>query len=73
MAVSTKVDNVKSVKITESISNGTSSKDRLLSKTIKKTSRKEWANNIKKTISKYKEKEDVAVLYDFLDDSDLKY
>jgi len=71
--VSIKVDNVKSVKITESISNGTSSKDRLLLKTIKKTSRKEWANNIKKTISKYKEKEDVAVLYDFLDDSDLKY
>ena len=45
--------------------------DGLLLKPIKKTSRKKWADNIEETLSKYSNKNDKAILSDFLDDSDL--
>ncbi len=46
-------------------------KDGLLLKPIKKQVRKNWEENIKKTLSKDEDKKDEAVLNDFLNDDDL--
>ncbi len=46
-------------------------KDGLLLKPIKKQVRKNWEENIKKTLSKNEDKKDEAVLNDFLNDDDL--
>ncbi len=46
-------------------------KDGLLLKPIKKQVRKNWEENIKKTLLKNEDKKDEAVLNDFLNDDDL--
>jgi antitoxin MazE len=46
-------------------------KDGLLLKPVKKVVRENWADDIRKTISKNKDKKDEAVLDDFLNDDDL--
>ena len=46
-------------------------KDGLLLKPIKKQVRKNWEENIKKTLSKNEDEKDEAVLNDFLNDDDL--
>jgi len=46
-------------------------KDGLLLKPIKKVVRKNWEDNIKKILSKNKDKKDEAVLNGFLNDDDL--
>ena len=46
-------------------------KDGLLLKPVKKVVRENWADDIRKTIAKNKDKKDEAVLDDFLNDDDL--
>ncbi len=46
-------------------------KDGLLLKPVKKIVRENWKDNIKKTLSKNKNKKDEAVLNNFLNDDDL--